>query len=196
MEPLSRLRSSTNTAQEGARDTPTPHEFAPQSPHWDGSHPIPTPAAGQGWAVGGHSLRSTTSAQERHPWVLPGGLQPWKEPSRLRDMEHAFNPTLALTQGGMVWRAHPALLQLCLPQDFRTPVLGRSTPASIQAEGNWFQFATHPRATDPCAGMLLAQQSWECGISHRTPQAQQSPTFSCSATARQRVWAPPNPRAP
>lgn len=143
----------------------------PQTPYWDGSHPIPTPAAGQEWAVVGHSLRSRTNTQECHPWVPPGGFQPWKQPSRLWDVEHP----LALTQGGMVWRTHPDLLQ-----DFRRPVLGSSNPTSIQdgPEGNWFQFAAHPRATGPFPAEL---GRWDIPQNHPdTP----NPTF-CSATMGQ-----------
>lgn len=89
-------------------------------------------------------------------------------------MEHP----LALTQGGMVWRIHWS----AFPQDFSPEEL-----KSIQdgPEGNWFQFATHPRATDSFPGGLLAQQSWEGGISHRITQTDQTPTFSCSATIGQ-----------
>lgn len=191
-----------HVGQEGAVDTPTPpptpHEFAPQTPHWDGSHPIPTPAAGQGWAVLGHSLGSRTRTRECHPWVLPAGFQPWEQPSRLWDTEHP----LALTQGGMVWRTQLALLQACLPQDFGA-ALGSSNPTPIRdgPEGNWFQFATHPRLQILFQGGCWPEQirrSWEGGISHGITQAQQSPTFSCSATstAGQRAWGLPNSRVP
>lgn len=120
------LRSSTKVGQEGAMDPPTPHGFAPQTPHWDGSHPSPLLQQDRAglWLV--PNFRSRTNTQECHPWMLPGGFQPWKQPSRLWDMEIHGNP-LDLTQGGVTWRTQPALLQACLP-----PGLQSSWRAQIQ----------------------------------------------------------------